>query len=156
MSSLNQCQFIGNLGADPEVRYTANGEAITSFRIACNERWTDKATGDLKERAEWVRAKAFGRLAEIAGEYLKKGSQVYVQGRMRTEEYTDKEGVKRWSTDIIIDKMVLLGGKDEGRGHGADRKPPERAEREPARQRDEPRRPQQQAFDPMLDDDIPF
>ena len=92
---VNKVILVGNLGADPETRYTANGGAITSIRIATSESWTDKQTGQKQERTEWHRVKFFGKLAEIAGEYLKKGRQVYVEGSLRTDKYTDKEGVKR-------------------------------------------------------------
>ena len=92
---VNKVILVGNLGADPETRYTANGGAITTIRIATSEQWTDKTSGQKQERTEWHRIKFFGRLAEIAGEYLKKGRQVYVEGSLRTDKYTDKEGVER-------------------------------------------------------------
>jgi single-strand DNA-binding protein len=110
---INKVILVGNLGADPETKYTAGGTAITSIRIATSEGWKDKQTGEQQERTEWHRVKFFGRLAEIAGEYLKKGSQVYVEGKLRTDEY-EKDGIKRYSTDIIADEMQMLGGKPEG------------------------------------------
>src|SRR3972149_5791681 len=103
MASLNRCTFIGNLGADPETRYMPSGEAVTNIRIACSEKWKDKASGEMKEHTEWVRISFFGRLAEVAGEYLKKGSQVYVEGQMRTRKWQDKEGQDRYSTEIRAD-----------------------------------------------------
>jgi single-strand DNA-binding protein len=106
---INKVILVGNLGADPETRYTASGGAITSIRIATSESWKDKQTGEQQERTEWHRVKFFGRLAEIAGEYLKKGRQVYVEGKLRTDKYTDKDGVERFSTDIIADQMQMLG-----------------------------------------------
>jgi len=115
---VNKVILIGTLGADPETRYTANGGAITSIRIATNESWTDKQTGQKQERTEWHRVKFFGRLAEIAGEYLKKGRQVYVEGSLRTDKYTDKEGVERYSTDIIANEMQMIGGAGGERGEG--------------------------------------
>ena len=124
---VNKVILIGTLGADPETRYTANGGAITSIRIATNESWTDKASGQKQERTEWHRVKFFGRLAEIAGEYLKKGRQVYVEGSLRTDKYTDKEGVERYSTDIIANEMQMIGGPggergaDAGAGGGGER-----------------------------------
>jgi single-strand DNA-binding protein len=115
---INKVILVGNLGADPETRYTTSGSAITSIRIATSESWKDKQTGEQQERTEWHRVKFFGRLAEIAGEYLKKGSQVYVEGKLRTDEY-EKDGIKRYSTDIIADEMQMLGSRGgEGGGGG--------------------------------------
>ena len=131
---INKVILVGNLGADPETRYTPSGTAITSIRIATSESWKDKTTGEQQERTEWHRVKFFGRLAEIAGEYLKKGSQVYVEGKLRTDEY-EKDGIKRYSTDIIADEMQMLGSRGgasggEGGGGGGDY---QRRERGPAR-----------------------
>lgn len=116
---INKVIIVGNLGADPETRYTGNGTAITSIRIATSENWTDKQSGEKQERTEWHRVKLFGRLAEIAGEYLKKGRQVYIEGSLRTDKYTDKDGVERFSTDIIAAEMQMLGGGSEGGQGGA-------------------------------------
>lgn len=110
MRGVNKVIVLGNLGADPETRYTGSGTAITTIRIATSESWKDKQTGEQQERTEWHRVKFFGKLAEIAGQYLKKGAQVYVEGKLRTEEY-EKDGIKRYSTDIIADEMQMLGGK---------------------------------------------
>ena len=110
---INKVILVGNLGADPETRYTPSGTAITSIRIATSESWKDKQTGEAQERTEWHRVEFFGRLAEIAGEYLKKGKQVYIEGKLRTDEY-EKDGVKRWSTKIIADEMQMLGGREGG------------------------------------------
>jgi single-strand DNA-binding protein len=107
---INKFIGVGSLGADPEVRYSQSGTAMTSISIAVNEAWKDK-NGEKQERTEWIRVKFFGKLAEIAGEYLKKGSQVYVEGKLRTEKYTDKAGVEKYSTDIIADEMQMLGAK---------------------------------------------
>ena len=116
---INKVILVGNLGADPEVRYTAGGTAIASLSIATSEQWTDKQSGQKQERTEWHRVKLFGRLAEIAGEYLKKGRQVYVEGSLRTDKYTDKQGVERYSTDIIANDLQMLGGMGgEGGGSG--------------------------------------
>lgn len=115
---INKVIIVGNLGADPETRYTGNGTAITSIRIATSENWTDKQSGEKQERTEWHRVKLFGRLAEIAGEYLKKGRQVYIEGSLRTDKYTDKDGVERFSTDIIANEMQMLGGGSEGGAGG--------------------------------------
>jgi single-strand DNA-binding protein len=113
---VNKVILVGNLGADPETRYTANGGAITTIRIATSDSWTDKATGQKQERTEWHRVKFFGKLAEIAGEYLKKGRQVYVEGAIRTDKYTDKEGVEKFSTEIVANEMQMLGGTGERGG----------------------------------------
>jgi single-strand DNA-binding protein len=110
MRGINKVILVGNLGADPETRYTPSGTAITEIRIATSESWKDKQTGEKQERTEWHRITFFGKVAEIAGEYLKKGGQVYVEGKIRTEEY-EKDGVKKYSTKIIADVMQLLGNK---------------------------------------------
>ena len=115
---INKVILVGNLGADPEVRYTASGTAITSLSVATSESWTDKQSGEKQERTEWHRVKLFGRLAEIAGEYLKKGRQIYIEGSLRTDKYTDKQGVERYSTDIVASEMQMLGGGGEGGGMG--------------------------------------
>lgn len=114
---VNKVILIGNLGADPETRYTATGGAITTVRLATSESWTDKA-GQKQERTEWHRVKFFGKLAEIAGEYLKKGRQIYVEGSIRTDKYTGQDGVEKFSTEIIGNEMQMLGGGGE-RGEGA-------------------------------------
>jgi single-strand DNA-binding protein len=162
---VNKVILVGTLGADPETRYTASGGAITKIRIATNESWTDKQTGQKQERTEWHRVTFFGRLAEIAGEYLKKGRQVYVEGSLRTDKYTDKDGIERYSTDIIANEMQMLGGPggggEGGMGGGMERTPRatggERAPRAPARTGGGDARPapapQGGGFD---DDDIPF
>ena len=111
---INKVILVGTLGKDPEVRYSQGGSALTSISVATNESWKDKQTGEQKERTEWHRVKFFGRLAEIAGEYLKKGGQVYIEGSLRTEKYTDKQGVEKYSTDIIASEMQMLGGRPEG------------------------------------------
>ena len=116
--SLNKAILIGNLGADPETRYSASGTAMCTIRVATSEQWKDKQTGQPQERTEWHRVKFFGRLAEIAGEYLKKGRQVYIEGSLRTDKYTDKEGVERYSTDIIANEMQMLGGGEGGGSRG--------------------------------------
>ncbi|MGN6093534.1 MAG: single-stranded DNA-binding protein [Luteibacter jiangsuensis] len=115
---INKVIIVGNLGADPETRYTGSGTAITSLRIATSEAWTDKQSGEKQERTEWHRVKLFGKLAEIAGEYLKKGRQVYIEGSLRTDKYTDKDGIERYSTDIIANEMQMLGGQGGGEGGG--------------------------------------
>lgn len=160
---VNKVILVGNLGADPETRYSAGGSAITSIRIATSESWKDKQTGEQQERTEWHRVKFFGRLAEIAGEYLRKGSQVYVEGSLRTDKYTDKDGIERYSTDIVANEMQMLGSRGgEGgaggggggmrgeRSSGGGARPPERgaARPQPAQRQSEP--------EPFDDDEIPF
>jgi single-strand DNA-binding protein len=121
---INKVILVGNLGNDPEVRYSQAGMAMTSISIATSESWKDKTSGEQQERTEWHRVKFFGRLAEIAGEYLKKGGQVYIEGKLRTDKYTDKNGVEKYSTDIIADEMQMLGGKMSGsEGGGSSSRP---------------------------------
>lgn len=116
---INKVIIVGNLGADPEVRYTSGGTPVCSLSVATSEQWTDKQSGERQERTEWHRVKMFGKLAEIAGEYLKKGRQVYIEGSLRTDKYTDKNGVDKYSTDIIANDMQMLGGMGgEGGGPG--------------------------------------
>ena len=110
MASVNKVILIGNLGKDPETRYMPNGEAVTNITIATTETWKDKS-GEKQEKTEWHRVTFYRKLAEIAGEYLKKGSSVYVEGRLETRKWTDKAGVERYSTDVIVNDMKMLGGK---------------------------------------------
>lgn len=114
-ASVNKVILIGNLGKDPETRYTPDGAAITNITLATTDTWKDKATGEKKEATEWHRVAFFGRLAEIAGQYLKKGRPVYIEGRIRTRKWQDKEGVDRYTTEIIADQMQMLGSR-EGMG----------------------------------------
>jgi len=118
MASVNKVILIGNLGRDPETRYTTGGDAITNLNIATSEQWKDK-NGEKQEKTEWHRVVLFGRQAEIAGEYLKKGRSVYIEGRLQTRKYTDKDGVEKYSTEIVGDRMQLLGSR-EGSGGGGD------------------------------------
>src|SRR3954470_22179086 len=117
MASVNKVILIGNLGADPETRYLPSGDAVTNIRIATTDSWKDKS-GEKKEATEWHRVAFFGKTAEIAGEYLKKGSPVYIEGRIRTRKWQDKEGQDRYSTEIVADRMALLGGRAGGGGGG--------------------------------------
>ena len=118
MASVNKVIIVGNLGRDPETRYMPSGDAITSIAVATTDSWKDKTTGEKKEQTEWHRISFFGKLAEIAGQYLKKGSQVYVEGSLRTRKYTDKDGVEKCSTEIRADTMQMLGSR-QGMGGGA-------------------------------------
>ncbi|HTJ92213.1 MAG TPA: single-stranded DNA-binding protein [Pararobbsia sp.] len=120
MASVNKVILVGNLGADPETRYLPSGDAVTNVRLATTDRFKDKASGDMKEMTEWHRVAFFGRLAEIAGEYLKKGSSVYIEGRIRTRKWTDQAGQERYSTEIVGEQMQMLGGRGAGGGGGGD------------------------------------
>jgi len=119
MASVNKVILIGNLGRDPETRYTTGGDAVTNLNIATSETWKDKA-GEKQEKTEWHRVVLFGRQAEIAGEYLKKGRSVYIEGRLQTKKYTDKDGVEKYSTEIVGDRMQLLGSRDGSGGGDAE------------------------------------
>ena len=113
MASVNKVILIGNLGRDPETRYTTGGDAVTNLNIATTDTWRDKS-GEKQEKTEWHRVVLFGRQAEIAGEYLKKGRSVYIEGRLQTRKYTDKDGVEKYSTEIVGDRMQLLGSREGG------------------------------------------
>jgi single-strand DNA-binding protein len=119
MASVNKVILIGNLGRDPETRYTTGGDAVTNLNIATTDTWKDK-NGEKQEKTEWHRVVLFGRQAEVAGEYLKKGRPVYIEGRLQTRKYTDKEGVERYATEIVGDRMQLLGGREGGGGGDVD------------------------------------
>jgi single-strand DNA-binding protein len=119
MASVNKVILLGNLGRDPETRYTTGGDAVTNLRIATSEQWKDKS-GEKQERTEWHTVVLFGRQAEIAGEYLKKGRSVYIEGRLQTRKYTDKEGVEKYSTEIVADRMQLIGSARDAGGGGGD------------------------------------
>lgn len=118
MASVNKVIIVGNLGRDPETRYMPNGEAVTNVAVATTESWKDKNSGEKKELTEWHRITFYRKLAEIAGQYLKKGSQVYVEGRLQTRKWTDKDGVEKYTTEIIADTMQMLGSR-QGMGGGA-------------------------------------
>jgi|SRR3990167_6883639 len=115
MASVNKAILIGNLGKDPEVRYMPSGEAIANITLATTDTWKDKS-GEKQERTEWHRVSFFGRQAEVVGEYLKKGSQIYVEGRIQTRKWQDKEGQDRYTTEIVADRMQMLGSKSSGGG----------------------------------------
>lgn len=152
MASVNKVILIGNLGKDPETRYLPSGDAVTNISVATTDTWKDKS-GEKQEHTEWHRVAFFGKTAEIAGEYLKKGSPVYVEGRIRTRKWQDKEGQDRYSTEIVADRMQLLGGRGGGGGESMSREPvgagagasaPKAAPRKGGGSFDE------------MDDDIPF
>ncbi len=116
MASVNKVILLGNLGADPEIRYLPSGDAVASIRLATTSRSKDKSSGEMREFTEWHRVSFFGRLAEIVGEYLKKGSSVYVEGQIRTRKWQDQSGQDRYSTDIVADSMQMLGSRSSGGG----------------------------------------
>jgi single-strand DNA-binding protein len=120
MASVNKVILVGNLGADPETRYLPSGDAVANIRLATTDRFKDKTSGEMKELTEWHRVSFFGRLAEIVNEYLKKGSSVYIEGRIRTRKYTDQAGVEKYATEIVAEQMQMLGGRSGAGGNGGD------------------------------------
>ncbi len=165
MASVNKVILVGNLGKDPDVRYLPSGEAVTNITLATTESWKDKNSGDKKEATEWHRVVFFRKLAEIAGQYLKKGSQVYIEGSLKTRKWQDKDGQERYTTEIVADEMKMLGSRqgsgDSGGGGGGD------YQRErPAQSAGVASRPQASSPPPAsssssgggfdIDDDIPF
>ena len=159
---INKVIIVGNLGNDPDVKYTQGGSAITTISVATTEAWKDKQTGQQQERTEWHRVKFFGRLAEIAGEYLKKGRQVYIEGSLRTDKYTGKDGIERYSTDIIANEMQMLGGGEGGgrrderqESRGGDREMGGRSHGRSSSSGSTRRAPPPQD-DGFSDDDVPF
>jgi len=157
---VNKVTLLGNLGRDPETRETNSGTKVTNLALATNERWVDRQSGEVQEKTEWHRLVAFGRQAEIAEEYLRKGSQVYVEGRLQSRKYTDREDIERYVTEIVVGEFVMLGqppaettgGGERPRGGGREGAPAREARgggrgrsRAPARERE-----------PEFDDDIPF
>jgi len=163
MASVNKVIIVGNLGRDPETRYMPNGEAVTNIAVATTESWKDKNSGEKKEITEWHRITFYRRLAEVAGQYLRKGSQVYIEGRLQTRKWTDKDGVERYTTEIIADTMQMLGSRqgmgggssmdDEYSGGSGGSAPAPRQNSAPARQ-SAPSKPAPNFSD--MDDDIPF
>lgn len=136
---VNRVTILGNIGNDPEVKYTASGSAIANLTVATSESWNDKATGEKKEITEWHRVVLFGKLAEVAGEYLRKGSQVYIEGQLRTRKWTDNAGVEKYTTEIVVGMngvMQMLGGKQEGKpqqsGWGQPQQPKSQQQSKPA------------------------
>lgn len=121
MAGVNKAIIVGNLGRDPEMRSMSDGNAVANFPVATSDEWKDKNTGEKRERTEWHRIVAFRKLAEICGEYLTKGRQVYIEGRIQTREWEDKEGNRRWTTEIVADRMQMLGSKAGGSGSGSGR-----------------------------------
>ena len=153
MASVNKVILVGNLGRDPETRYTTGGEAVTNVSIATTDTWKDK-NGDKQERTEWHRVAFFGKLAEIAGEYLKKGSQVYIEGRLQTRKWQDKDGQDKYTTEIVADRMQMLGSRSAAGAGGNDL--PERERSPAATAGSAPRSAPAKKNVDDLDDDIPF
>ena len=156
MASVNKVILIGNLGRDPEVRYAPSGAAICNVTIATSRQWKDKTSGERQEETEWHRISLFDRLAEIAGEYLKKGRPVYVEGRLKTRKWTDKDGVEKYTTEIVAAEMQLLGNREGMGGGGEEAEQRPRASAPAARPApSKPAAKSSTGFDDM-DDDIPF
>ena len=142
---VNKVILVGNLGADPETRYTAGGSAVTNVRLATTDAWKDKQSGEQKDRTEWHKVVMFDRLAEIAAEYLRKGSQVYIEGKLQTRKWQDRDGNDRWTTEIRANEMQMLGGRGGSGGGSA-----------PMSEDSGPSSPPPQAGPDDFDDDIPF
>jgi single-strand DNA-binding protein len=121
---VNKVILVGNLGADPDTRYMPSGKAVTNIRVATSESWKDRTTGDMQERTEWHSVVMYDKLGEIAAEYLRKGSQVYIEGKIRTRKWQDKEGKDRYTTEIIADQMQMLGGRGGGGGASSEPRSP--------------------------------
>ncbi len=171
---INKVILVGNLGNDPEIRYMPNGGAVANITIATSESWRDKATGEQREKTEWHRVVLFGKLAEVAGEYLRKGSQVYVEGQLQTRKWQDQSGQDRYSTEVVVQGfngvMQMLGGRAQGGapamggqqqqqgGWGQPQQPAQQQYNPPQQQQQAPQQPQQQYNEPPMDfdDDIPF
>ena len=168
MAGVNKVILVGFLGADPEVRYIPNGTAVATFSIATSESWRDKTTGEKKEHTEWHHIVVWGRKAEIAGEYLRKGSKVYLEGRLQTREWQDQQGQKRYTTEIVCHEMQMLDGKPQGGNQQQgqqqapqQQQPAQQYQQQPqgnayAQQRSNPPAQQQQPPAPDFDDDLPW
>ena len=158
MASVNKVILVGNLGKDPDVRYLPSGEAVTNITLATTDSWKDKNSGDKKEATEWHRVVFFRKLAEIAGQYLKKGSQVYIEGSLKTRKWQDKDGQERYTTEIVADEMKMLGSRQGSGDSGGDYQQRER----PAQSAGVASRPQASSSSPSssglgdFEDDIPF
>ncbi|MCF6264293.1 MAG: single-stranded DNA-binding protein [Xanthomonadales bacterium] len=149
---VNKCILVGNLGKDPETRYTPSGSAVTNITVATAESWKDKQTGEQQERTEWHRVVFFNRLAEVAGEYLRKGSQVYIEGKIQTRKWQDQNGQDRYTTEIVANEMQMLGSRGDNSGGGGGG----RAAAPPAQKPAAPQQPPQPSQADDFEDDIPF
>lgn len=163
MASVNKVILVGHLGKDPETRYMPNGDAITNATLATSESWKDKQTGEKKEQTEWHRLVFYRKLAEIAGQYLRKGALIYIEGSLKTRKWQDKDGQDRYTTEITVNEMTMLGGRGDGAGQPSGdsqqrQQPQQRQPQRPAGNSGGQQRqgsPQSRGFDDM-DDDIPF
>ena len=153
MASVNKVIIVGNLGKDPETRYAPSGDAVTNIVVATAETWKDKTSGEKREATEWHRVVFFGKLAEIAGQYLKKGSQVYLEGKLKTRKWQDKDGQDRYTTEINADEMKMLGSKGDGQQQEGQR-PQQTQQRPPANTQRQPQGPAGGFSD--FEDSIPF
>lgn len=157
MSSRNLVILMGHLGRDPETRYTPQGMAVCTLTVATSQKWKDKQTGELREETEWSRVVLYDRKAEVAQQYLKKGSQVYIEGRLKTRKWTDKDGIERYTTEIIADQMQMLGGRNEQPSGGFESQPKQQygqPQTQPEKQQYGRPAPTQTISD--IADDIPF
>lgn len=148
MASVNKVILVGNLGRDPEMRYSPSGDAMSNIAVATTDKWKDKATGQQKEATEWHRVAFFGKLAEVAGQYLKKGAQVYIEGKLRTRKWTDKDGIEKYATEIIADSLQMLSAKQAPADNAQDYRDAKEGRAKPATQ--------PEAVSAGFDDDIPF
>lgn len=162
---VNKVILVGNLGNDPEIRYMPNGGAVANITIATSESWRDKATGEQREKTEWHRVSLFGKLAEVTGEYLRKGSQVYIEGQLQTRKWQDQQGQDRYTTEVVVQGfngvMQMLGGRAQGQGgqqQGGWGQPQQPAQQRQPQQQQRTQNQQPQYNDPPMDfdDDIPF
>jgi single-strand DNA-binding protein len=151
-ASLNSCNFIGNLGKDPEIRYASSGDCIANFSIACTEKWKDRASGELKESTEWIRMTAFGKLAEIVRDHVTKGMRVFCNGKFKTRKWQNQQGQDQYTTEIRLEQLIMLSGSEQsesGNDGGRPASRPSSQQRAPAGTRARP-------IDEMDDDQIPF
>ena len=160
MASVNKVILVGHLGKDPETRYMPNGDAITNATLATSESWKDKQTGEKKEQTEWHRLVFYRKLAEIAGQYLRKGSLIYIEGSLKTRKWQDKDGQDRYTTEITVNEMTMLGGRGDAGGGQPSSEPQQRQQQQRPQgnsggQQQRQSAPQSRGFDDM-DDDIPF
>ena len=159
---INKVILVGNLGNDPEIRYMPNGGAVANITIATSETWRDKATGEQREKTEWHRVALFGKLAEVAGEYLRKGSQVYIEGQLQTRKWKDQSGQDRYTTEVVVQGfngiMQMLGGRAQGGSQGAQQQNGGQQQQPQHHQQQQPQEPMPQYNEPPMDfdDDIPF
>lgn len=162
MASVNKVILVGNLGRDPEVRYMPSGDAVANIAVATTDKWKDKQSGEQKEQTEWHRVSFFGKLAEIAGQYLHKGSQVYIEGKLQTRKYADKDGVEKFATEIRADTMQMLGSRQGGDGGNQGNAPrqqssaPQQRQAAPQQRQAPHQQPQNNGGFDDMDDDIPF